>query len=142
MRNRADLGPSPARAAAHPVATLLVSGSWLLAAERLPSGTKQGEIRPAPTSSSGQRQREGSALVDVVGYFKLTSDRATFFPADSELRFQGLENLNLERISLLVGENPDRLDWIVSGTVTEYRGANYLLVTKAILKNKLHAPAR
>ncbi len=80
--------------------------------------------------------------MDVVGYFKLTSDRATFYPADGEQRFQGLENLNLERISLLVGENPDRLDWIVSGTVTEYRGANYLLVTKAVLKNKLHAPAR
>ncbi len=72
----------------------------------------------------------------MLGSFKLTSDRATFYPADSEQRFQGLENLNLERISLVVGENPDRLDWIVSGTITEYRGTNYLLVTKATLKNK------
>jgi hypothetical protein len=123
-------------------AVLLVGGSLLVAAERLPGRAKPVEAATAPGAASGQRQREGSTLVDVVGYFKLTSDRATFYPAESEQRFQGLENLNLERISLLVGENPDRLDWIVSGTVTEFRGSNYLLVTKAILKNKLHAPAR
>jgi hypothetical protein len=120
----------------------LAGGSLLFAAERVASESKPGDARPVPGAASGQRMREGSTLVDVVGYFKLTSDRATFFPADSEQRYLGLENLNLERISLLVGENPDRLDWIVSGTVTEFRGANYLLVNKAILKNRLHVPAR
>jgi hypothetical protein len=134
--------PSEIRPVIALAAVLLLGSSLLWAAERMSNGPNATEARPAPAGGAGQRQREGSTLVDVVGYFKLTSDRATFFPADSEQRFQGLENLNLERVSLLVSENPDRLDWIVSGTVTEYRGANYLLVTKAILKNKLHAPAR
>ena len=120
----------------------LLGGPLLLAAERLSAAPKSGDSQPAAAATANQRQREGSQLVDSVGYFKLTSDRATFYPADTEQHFQGLENLNLERIALLVGENPDRLDWIVSGTLTEYRGANYLLVTKAVLKNKQHAPAR
>jgi hypothetical protein len=92
---------------------------------------------PAPHSIT-QRQREGTALVDVPGYFKLTGDRATFFPSGSDAHYMGLENLNLERIATAISDIPEQIPWIVSGTITEYRGANYLLVTKAILQN---APA-
>ncbi len=133
---------SSLRSVAYLAPFLLAGGSLLVAAERLSNAPKPAESPSSASGQAGQRQREGSQLVDLAGYFKLTSDRATFFAADGEQRFVGLENLNLERIALLVAENPDRLDWIVSGTVTEYRGANYLLVTKAVLKNKQHAASR
>jgi len=45
----------------------------------------------------------------------------------------GLENLNLERIARAVADNPVTLEWKVTGTITEYRGANFLLVTRATL---------
>ena len=45
----------------------------------------------------------------------------------------GLENLNLERISRAISNNPAQLEWMVSGEITEYRGANFLLVHRAIL---------
>ncbi len=83
-----------------------------------------------------QRQREGTQLVDMPGYFKITGDRATFFAGDGSAKYDGLENLNLERVAAVTSENPEQLEWLVSGTITEYRGANYLLVSKAVLRNK------
>lgn len=59
-----------------------------------------------------------------------------FTTADGTGRYTGLENLNLERVAIAVSESPDQLLWSVTGTVTEYRGTNYLLVTLALLKSK------
>ena len=51
----------------------------------------------------------------MEGYFKATSDRATFFPVRGIGGYLGLENLMLERVVTVIGENPDRLPkWIVS----------------------------
>lgn len=104
-------------------------------------------IAPVRESTSGptlnaseklaNRAREGTLLVDVLGHFKLAGDRATFYSSQGNTRYGGLENLNLERIAIVVSENPDELEWCVSGQVTEYRGSNYLLITKAVLKTKL-----
>jgi hypothetical protein len=58
------------------------------------------------------------------------------FYAESGVRYGGLENLNLERVASVINENPEQLQWSVSGTITEYRGANYLLVSRATLKSK------
>jgi hypothetical protein len=96
---------------------------------------------PAPHPAT-QRLREGTALVDVPGHFKLTGDRATFFPTGSDAHYTGLENLNLERIATAISDIPEQIPWLVSGTVTEYRGTNYLLVTKAILQNAPAASGR
>jgi hypothetical protein len=106
----------------------------------------QRAIAPRPTTpaphSTTVRQREGNALVDVPGYFKLTGDRATFFPASGDGHYMGLENLNLERIATAISDIPEQIPWVVSGSITEYRGTNYLLVTKAILQNAPAAPGR
>jgi hypothetical protein len=100
--------------------------------------------RPSNSTAHGtsQRQREGTTLVDVPGHFKLTGDRATFFPTGSDAHYTGLENLNLERIATAISDIPEQIPWIVSGTITEYRGTNYLLVTKAILQNAPSTPNR
>jgi hypothetical protein len=94
---------------------------------------------PAPHIEGGQvsgRWREGSRLIDQLGYFKLTGDRVTFVASDGKLKFDGLENLAVERIARTIGDNPDQLEWTVSGIITEFRGTNYLLVTQAVLKTK------
>ena len=91
------------------------------------------------------RIREGTKVADLVGHFKLTGDRVAFYTADGNIRFGGLENLNLERIARVVKDSHIELQWTVSGLVTEYRGTNYLLVAHAVLKSKRkknHAPLR
>ena len=87
-----------------------------------------------PTIDGSERVREGTAL-ETHGSFKLTGDRIMFYTADKR-RFGTLENLNLERIARMVSDSPDPLQWSVSGTVTEYQGSNYLLVSRAVLKSK------
>jgi hypothetical protein len=82
------------------------------------------------------RLREGTELTNVLGSFKLTGDRATFYPSDGSGRFGGLENQTLERVAMVIGEDPSLLEWLVTGTITEYKGNNYILITRAILKSK------
>lgn len=90
----------------------------------------------AAANRSRNRLREGTDLKDAVGSFRLTGDRATFILADGSARFGGLENLTLERVVNVLAGDPTPLEWIVSGHVTEYKGNNYLLITRAILKSK------
>jgi hypothetical protein len=92
-----------------------------------------------PRIEGGQvngRWREGSRLIDQVGSFRVTGDHVTFISSDGKLKFEGLENLAIERIARTIGDSPDQLEWTISGIITEYRGANYLLVTQAVLKTK------
>jgi hypothetical protein len=83
---------------------------------------------------SQQRLREGSRLTDVAGQFDFAGDRIAFFPSQNKDSFRVLENLALERVSRILGESRDKPEWSVSGIITEFRGVNYLLVTKAIIK--------
>ena len=64
-----------------------------------------------------------------------------FVPANGNARFIVLENLNLERIARVLGDDPDARQWSVTGSITEYRGGNYLLVTRAILKSRARTGA-
>ncbi|HMS95000.1 MAG TPA: hypothetical protein PKA03_07240 [Tabrizicola sp.] len=88
------------------------------------------EDRPA-----GDRQREGARLTDVHGLFELTGDRVAFFPGAGRESYRLLENLALERVAQVISESRTRQEWMVSGTLTEFRGANYLLLTKAVIKS-------
>ncbi|HEV3418608.1 MAG TPA: hypothetical protein VG056_17430 [Pirellulales bacterium] len=121
-------------------AGLSADESAALAPSRSSTG-KPAQTDPAatPQIEGGQvngRWREGSRLIDKLGYFKLTGDRATFVSSDGKLKFDGLENLAIERIARTIGDSPDPLEWSISGIITECRGANYLLVTQAVLKTK------
>ena len=86
-----------------------------------------------------QRIREGTEISAQLGYFRMTGDRVSFFTDDGSGRFIALENLNLERIARTIADNSDRLQWDVTGTVTEFRGANYLFVRRAVLKDSLES---
>jgi hypothetical protein len=85
---------------------------------------------------AGGRWREGTKLVDIVGQFKVSADRAAFHPADGKSRFLCLENLNSERVARIVAESPEALNWIVQGTITEFRGENYLLISQAVIRTR------
>jgi hypothetical protein len=89
-----------------------------------------------PINTHTLRLREGTQLTDMLGQFRLTGDRASFVPADGSGKFLALENLTLDRVTQTISEDPNPLEWVVSGTITEYKGGNYLLISRAILKNK------
>ena len=58
-------------------------------------------------------------------------------PSQADGRYIGLENLNLERIAAELASSPSQPEWSVSGTVTEFRGTNYLLVRRSILSQSV-----
>jgi len=121
------------------VATLAV---WAAASYRaLPAADAE---RPAPAASDtgpslpqvrepAEQLREGTVLKNLAGTFKLAGDRITFCPSDQEAAFPVLENLALERIWGML-ESVGGRSWSVSGTVTEYRGRNYLLIDRAVVR--------
>lgn len=81
------------------------------------------------------RIREGTRIHERVGSFRMQDQRIVFVPADKlpeSLRV--LENLALERVVNALIDPRGSQRWIVSGTVTEYRGLNYLLITRALLQ--------
>lgn len=91
---------------------------------------RTGDERP-----SGDRQREGTKVTDISGRFEIAGDRVTFFPVGGRESFRLLENLALERVAQVLSETRARQEWTISGTLTEFRGANYLLLTKAVIKS-------
>lgn len=117
-------------------ATLLIgwSAAWSqIPPPRMPAAPES----PAPVNLSNRtskdRLREGTELQDARGYFRFVNDRVVFFRTGGDARYIGLENLNLERIAAEITNNPTQLEWTVVGSVTEYRGANYLMVRRAVL---------
>ncbi len=85
--------------------------------------------------------REGTHIADQPGYFREDGDGATFI-TDQGMEFGGLPNLNLERIlrTLKSAEESRSIWWSVSGTVTEFSGRNYLLISRAVYKSTAPPP--
>jgi hypothetical protein len=91
------------------------------------------------STDAADRIREGTRWQNERGVFTLVGDRVTFTP--NSLRnqnFMVLENLNLERIVRTIEENrtvtdADTLEWNIDGTVTEFRGGNFVIVTRSVL---------
>lgn len=79
------------------------------------------------------RFREGTQLKETRGIFRATGDRYTFFASGDSGRFVVLENLNLDRIARTLDDNPTIGQWLVSGTITEFQGNNYLLIDRAVV---------
>lgn len=75
--------------------------------------------------------REGGKLKGSIGEFMRFGDRIRFTIADANKKLTVLENLAAERVSdELEGARTSRR-WRVSGTVTEFKGGNFLLISKA-----------
>lgn len=81
-----------------------------------------------PAISSNAMLREGSTLPELMGTFRIQGDRLQFVEKETNRAFRCLENLMLQRVHQVIGDEPNETSWIVNGKVTEYRGENFLFV--------------
>jgi hypothetical protein len=82
------------------------------------------------------RLREGTQIVEALGHFRVLGDRVMFHTSDGGRSLGGLPNLNLERIVRTVRDHSEPVLWSVTGTVTEFQGANFILIERALLKSQ------
>jgi len=82
-----------------------------------------------------QLKREGTKLVSVIGRFVSEGDTATFVTKEG-MELGGLPNLSLERVvtTLKSVDDPQNVWWSINGTVTEFTGKNYVLISRAVFK--------
>ncbi len=105
-----------------------------------PEGRDEASVNRLDRRFTGTRLREGTELREVPGQFLQVDGRFEFASADGVYRLRMLENLALERAARKVSDSPQGVVWNVSGIVTEYEGANYLLVKRIVVDATL-APA-
>ena len=86
-----------------------------------------------PVEKQMSRLRDGAVLTNELGTFVTLGDRTAFKPDNEEYAFSVLENLAVERVWKMLDNTRGR-QWLVSGFVTEYRGRNYLLLHRAVLR--------
>ena len=79
--------------------------------------------------------REGTVMQSQHGIFRVSNDRTILTIANGTERYICLENLNLQRITDVIKDNPTLTDWTVDFSVTEYRGVNYALIQRAVLSS-------
>jgi hypothetical protein len=77
--------------------------------------------------------REGATIADQPGVFQVVGERVVFTVQEDARQLVTLENLALERIARAVRQTSAPQTWIVSGTVTEFQGSNYLLIDRAVV---------
>jgi hypothetical protein len=126
---------------------------WALAQGPFPSTQPRGTAtKPPPAAATDAKPeskpaeaiqlREGMELVDQLGQFKVSHERTIVALAEGNRQLIVLENLCLERVVKILAGNPEAGNWLVSGTVTEYRGANYVLLRRAVLKGQSSATGK
>ena len=132
-----------------PMAGLMCAGALLLgvalAGARSSISNENGSASAAETAvkPAGENPekttpfREGEELVGQTGQFSASGERLAFVTSDGRHRFIVLENLPLQLVAKTIDGNPAPLQWTVSGKITEYRGLNYLLLTRAQRKTQL-----
>ncbi|MDX1961644.1 MAG: hypothetical protein SFX18_00740 [Pirellulales bacterium] len=85
------------------------------------------------------RWREGTRVMNLRGAFQMAGgERIQFQSHDKKIQLVVMENLMAERVGKTVQES-EPLEWVVQGTITEYRGANYLLLQQATALTKFTA---
>lgn len=82
-------------------------------------------IQPLPTL------REGADIPEWMGTFRLVGERLQFTDRESGRSLLCLENLMLQRVYQVIGDEASESTWIVSGTISEYRGQNFLILLSA-----------
>ena len=79
--------------------------------------------------------REGTVMQFQHVVFRVSNDRTILTMANGTERYICLENLNLQRITDVLKDNPTLTDWTVDFIVTEYRSVNYALIQRAVLSS-------
>lgn len=95
-------------------------------------GADPNELDGNIVGGGGLRLREGVTLVNQIGELRYHGDGVAFYPDGETHSLQLLENLALERVSHDLDQSHRK--WSVTGIVTEYKGSNFLLLQRAVLK--------
>ena len=112
------------------IASIVSLASLHSAAQYTGNFSAQGE------SSSSALRREGTH-VEIEGHFSVSGERATFQAGDDSVQFRTLENLALDRVMRMVRDAGSRqLTWSIQGSLTEFRGQNFLLVEHAVVTGR------
>ena len=77
--------------------------------------------------------REGTIVRNQNVVIRISGGRTMMTVLEDSRRFYCLENLNLERISKVIQNNPLMTEWTIDYLVTEYQGSNYVLIQRAVL---------
>jgi hypothetical protein len=83
----------------------------------------------------GLRQREGTKMVERRGRFEVNGDRVVFLAQEPDAHFVVLENLALERVVRAIEDSGPQMMWSISGTLTEYRSTNFLMISRATIRS-------
>ena len=75
--------------------------------------------------------REGKKLEVEVGAFRIEGGRLRFYPRDLKVQLTVLENSASGEVVRTHEQGGEGTVWEVSGTITEFREANYILISKA-----------
>jgi hypothetical protein len=99
----------------------------------------RGAKKVAKAGEPRAMRREGERL-SAYGKIEQTGDRYTFYPADDGPPMRILENLGLERVARVLNTSARNVEpsWNISGVVYVFRGSNFLLMERAILKGRSH----
>jgi hypothetical protein len=82
------------------------------------------------------RHREGTQVVARRGRIERRGERFVFLGVEPAVQWMVLENLALERILRVIEtEESDNVEWTVDGMVTEFRGVNYLLLRRTVVRS-------
>ena len=84
--------------------------------------------------------REGTTAQSQHVIFRLTGNRVVMTMTQGSDRFFCLENLNLQRVTDVLRDNPTLTDWTVDYVVTEFKGENYVLIQRAVLASTALRP--
>ena len=87
--------------------------------------------------------REGQLIKDEKAKFKSNGIRFMLHRSGDHRPLTVLENLALERVAEYISKSGANATWLVEGTITEYRGENYILLTRAhvnSLDDEIEAP--
>ncbi|GAB5401832.1 MAG: hypothetical protein Aurels2KO_00630 [Aureliella sp.] len=75
--------------------------------------------------------REGTSIDNVLVTCRASGDSLLMEFPDFRRRMSALQNLASQRILKAVIEDAQDTAWVVSGKVTEFKGRNYLFITRA-----------
>ena len=74
--------------------------------------------------------REGTRLESRIAECRSSGDRMSVLLQDDGRVLNTLENLASQRILKAVMDDPGDNKWVISGTVTEFQGHNFLLLER------------
>jgi hypothetical protein len=95
---------------------------------------QENNVQMAFRAKEKSKLREGARLVDKIGRISERGGRHFFSPEGDTEQFTLLENQTLERVTSASSNQDDGQIWTITAVVTEFHGARFLLLERAVLR--------